>query len=104
MVKPRAQEKVTAAVGRGRPDRPTCQDALPALIEVVAQNHINEVGLRNLTFTGLSLNEFLVVVLNDQWFIVGRKRPRTDMADQRASSACVALGSRFWLTSKLCNW
>ena len=42
MVKPRAQEKVTAAVGRSRPDRPTCQDALPALIEVVAQNHINE--------------------------------------------------------------
>ena len=71
---------------------PTCQDALLALIEVVAQNRINEVGLRKLTFIGLSLNEFLVVIRNDQWFIVGGKRPRTDMADQRASSACVALG------------
>ena len=75
--------------------------ALPALIEVVAQNRINQVGLRDLALIGLPFDEFLVVVCDDQWLIVGGKRPRTDLADQRAPLACVALGVVALLAERL---
>ena len=84
-----------------RKSTPTRRATLPVLIKVVAQNPINEIRLRDLPLIGLSLNEFLIVVRNDQLLIVGRKRPRTNMAVQRASSACVALGIVALLAERL---
>jgi hypothetical protein len=60
-------------------------------VEVVAENFINKIGLGDLGPIGCPFGEFLVVVFNDDLFVIARKCPRADMAVQSASSACVTL-------------
>ena len=67
-------------------------DRLPfCSIEVISQNHVHEIGLRDFSVLGFPANQFLVVILNDKLFVVLWKCPRAYIAQQVTTAANVAL-------------
>ena len=58
--------------------------------KVIAQNAVRQVRLGNPRFVRRPLDEFLVVVRDDELLVLARKRPRAYVTVQRASPAGVA--------------
>ncbi|HEY2912131.1 MAG TPA: hypothetical protein VGK21_02120 [Candidatus Angelobacter sp.] len=61
------------------------------LIEMIAQNGINKIGLRDLELIGCSSDEFFVVVRDNELFVLRRESPRAYAAIKCASLTNVAL-------------
>lgn len=70
-------------------------------VEVVTQNPVYEIRLRDFMFVSGSLDEFLVVVPDDDRLVFCWVCPRAYLADQIASSACGALAVVTLLAERL---
>lgn|SRR5579859_445239 len=71
------------------------------LVEMVAENCVKKLGLRNPELVCGSLNEFLVLVSNDERLVLSGERPRAHVADQHAALTRIALVDVALLTKRL---
>lgn len=70
-------------------------------VEIIAQNSVQEIGLRNFELVGFPLDEFLVIVRDNEQLVFVGKCPRAYVAVQRTPPAGVALDVVALLTERL---
>jgi hypothetical protein len=63
------------------------------LVEIVAEDCVRELGLRNPELVGGTLDQFFVLVGDDEWLVLRRERPRAHVAVQRATLTRIALAN-----------
>lgn len=61
------------------------------LIEMIAQNNVHEIGLRDAELVGGAFNKLLILVRDDEWLVLRRKRPGAHIADEGTPHARIAL-------------